>query len=57
MANNSSNTLLLKGIALLLMLLAPPLLLYPGTINGNVFLQIMGWVLLVVAMIIPLTVK
>lgn len=57
MANNSSNALMLKGISLLLMLLAPPLLLYPGAVNGNSALQVIGWIVLVGAMIIPLRIK
>jgi hypothetical protein len=56
MADNGTKALRLKGAALLLMLLAPPLLLYPGA-KGNTALEVIGWIVLVAAMIIPLRVK
>ena len=48
----SSPTLL--GFALLGMLIAPPLLLYPAVIKENVALEVVGYLVLVVSMLIPI---
>lgn len=47
------HSLLFKGISLILMLLVPPLLLYPGAL-GNSAVLVVGWIMMLAAMIIPL---
>lgn len=42
-----------NSASLVLMLLAPPLLLYPGA-RGNPGLELLGYIVLVGAMLIPL---
>ncbi|PRR73611.1 hypothetical protein [Neomoorella humiferrea] len=42
-----------NSTSLLLMLLAPPVLLYPGA-KGNPGLEILGYIILIGAMLIPL---
>jgi len=49
------HSLLIKGISLILMLVVPPLLLYPGAL-GNSALLAVGWIVMLVAMVIPLCV-
>lgn len=46
-----------QSIALLGMLLAPGVLLYPGTKNGSSVLVVLGYLVLVCCMLIPLFLK
>jgi hypothetical protein len=48
---------LFQSISLLLMLFVPPLFLYTGAKGSNSALEGVGYVLLIVAMIIPLVLK
>ncbi|WP_338823363.1 hypothetical protein MHOCP_15770 [Moorella humiferrea] len=48
-----SKKLWLNSASLILMLLAPPVLLYPGA-TGSPGLEILGYIILIGAMLIPL---
>ncbi|MGB3995861.1 MAG: hypothetical protein WBK71_04325 [Acetomicrobium sp.] len=53
MSGKKSSPVLL-GFALLGMLIAPPLLLYPAVIKENVALEVIGYPVLVISMLIPI---
>jgi len=53
MAKKGSNQTVL-GLSLLGMLIAPPLLLYPGAVHQNVSLEAVGYLVLVISMLVPI---
>ena len=53
MSGKKSSPVLL-GFALLGMLIAPHILLYPAVIKDNVALEVIGYLVLVISMLIPI---
>jgi len=52
-AKKGSNQTVL-GLSLLGMLIAPPLLLYPGATHQNVALETVGYLVLIISMLVPI---